>query len=107
MSEPDPDPENLRALGEKLDELHRQEAQRKMLPPPTSGEITFRFTTELVVGAVVGGGIGWGLDWLFHTRPLLMIVMCLLGVAAGIRNVIVAAKEINARVLAAQEKKES
>ena len=105
MSEPDP--ERLRELGQKLDEIRRQEEQRKLGPPPTGGAITFRFATEMVVAALAGGGLGWVLDRVFNTKPVFLIVMCLLGVAAGIRNVISAAKEINARMQAAQDKKES
>jgi ATP synthase protein I len=107
MSEPDPDPEKLRALGQKLDAIQRLGDKRKNLPPPSSGEIAYRFATELVATTVVGGGIGWGLDWLFHTRPLLTIVLFMLGAAAGIRNVVLASKEFNARFEAGRDKKES
>ena len=55
----------------------------------------------------MGGGLGWGIDWLagrigFHTRPVFLIVFFLLGAATGIRNVMRAAKEIDAEVAAAQ-----
>jgi len=67
--------------------------------------IAFRFSTELVAGLVVGGGLGWGIDWLmarigFHTRPAFLIVFFMLGAAAGIRNVMRAAKELNAAMAA-------
>jgi ATP synthase protein I len=63
--------------------------------------IAGRFTTELVAALVMGGGLGWGLDWLcgtlgFHTRPVFLVVFFVLGAAAGIRNVVRAANEINA-----------
>ena len=59
-----------------------------------------------------GGGIGWGLDWLcgrfgFHTRPVLMLVFFVLGMAAGIRNVMRAAKEINAEIANRRSDKET
>ena len=71
--------------------------------------IAFRFTTEMVAALVVGGALGWGLDWLagrigFHTRPLFLVVMFVLGAGAGIRNVFRAAKEINARLSAPADK---
>ena len=53
---------------------------------------------------VVGGGLGWLLDNYLHTKPIFIIVLSLLGGAAGIRNVIVAANEMNAAI-AAQDKK--
>jgi len=110
MSDSAPDPDNLRALGKRLDEVQqRREAERKPSTPPTSMGIAFRFTAELVSALVVGGGVGWGLDWLFgrigfHTRPVFLLVMFVLGAAAGIRNVMRAAKEINAEVSAANDK---
>ena len=71
--------------------------------------IAGRFAAELVAALVVGGAIGWGLDWLFgrfgvHTRPVFLLVMVVIGAAAGIRNVMNAAKEINAEVAAKQDK---
>ena len=74
--------------------------------------IAFRFATELVAGLVVGGGLGWGIDWLmarigFHTRPVFLIVFFVLGAAAGIRNVMRSAKEINAEIAAARSDKET
>jgi ATP synthase protein I len=107
MSEPEPDPEKLRALGQKLDEIHRLGAKRGNLSPPKAGEIAYRFATELVATTLVGGGIGWGLDWLFKTGPFLTIALFLLGAAAGVRNVALASKDFNARFEAERDKRES
>jgi len=98
-----PDHEELRALGSRLDEVRRREEARKVKPPPTSLGIAFRFSTELFAALIVGAAIGWGLDRLFKTAPTLMLVFGILGVAAGIRNVIRAAKEINAQIAAASD----
>lgn len=109
MSDHAPDPEKLRALGERLDEAQgRRKATAGKAPPAPLG-IAFRFTAEMVSALVVGGGLGWGLDWLaghfgFHTRPLFIIVMFVLGAGAGIRNVLRAAKEINAEITASNDK---
>ncbi|HEX3944279.1 MAG TPA: AtpZ/AtpI family protein [Rhizomicrobium sp.] len=97
MSEDAPEPENLRALGQRIEALKRQDFPPPKKTAPTSGEVAIRFATELVSAVIVGGAIGWGLDWLFGTRPALTIALFLLGAAAGIRNVIVASKEINRR----------
>ena len=72
---------------------------------PASWESPDRFATELVAALVVGGGLGWGMDWLFghfgfHTSPVFLIVFFVLGAAAGIRNVMRAANEINAEMAA-------
>ncbi|HEY0106831.1 MAG TPA: AtpZ/AtpI family protein [Rhizomicrobium sp.] len=100
-----PDPRNLRELGERLDEAQRKRQLRTTRPPPTQMGIAGRFATELVAALLVGGALGWGIDWLFghfgvHTRPVFLIAMVVLGAAAGIRNVMRAAGEINADIAA-------
>ena len=102
-----PDPDRLTDLGKRLDEIQTKQAGRDKRPPPSQSGIAFRLATELVAGLVVGGGLGWGIDWLFghfgiRTRPAFMIVFLLLGIAAGIRNVMRAANEINAEVAKAR-----
>jgi ATP synthase protein I len=99
------EPENLRELGQRLDEVQKRNAKRDTHPPPTQLGIASRFATELVAALLVGGALGWGLDWLFgffgiHTRPLFIVVFFVLGAAAGIRNVMRAANEINAEIAA-------
>ncbi len=106
MSEPDPDPEKLRALGQKLDEVNKQRRARDVGPPPTQAGIAFRFTTEMVLATAMGAAIGWCIDWAFHTRPFGIVIMSLLGAVAGIRAVIKAAEEINAQVAKAAAPKD-
>jgi ATP synthase protein I len=100
-----PDPDRLRALGQRLDETQKLRAAGNKTPPPSQAGIAGRFTTELVAALVVGGGLGWGLDWLcghfgFHTRPVFLVIFFVLGAGAGIRNVVHAANEINAAMAA-------
>ncbi|MGH9810599.1 MAG: AtpZ/AtpI family protein [Terriglobia bacterium] len=57
----------------------------------------FKFAAELVVGVVVGGGIGWALDKQFGTAPWFMIVLVILGFAAGLLNVVRAAQRAQAQ----------
>ncbi len=95
-------PDELRKLGQRLDE-----AQRRLAVPASSRApqsqlgIAGRISTELVAALLVGGGLGWGIDWLFghfgfHTRPAFLLVCFVLGAAAGIRNVMRVAEELNA-----------
>jgi F0F1-type ATP synthase assembly protein I len=42
--------------------------------------------------ALIGFGIGFGLDRLLHTRPWLMLVFTVLGLAAGFVNLVRAAR---------------
>jgi ATP synthase protein I len=99
------DPDKLRDLGKRLDDLQKRRVAGAGRPPPTQTGIAFRFATELVAALIVGGGLGWGIDWLLgrfaiHTRPVFLILFFVLGAAAGIRNVMRAAKEINAEIAA-------
>ena len=50
--------------------------------------IGLRAASEFVSAVAVGAAIGWGLDWLFRTKPLFIIVFFMIGVAAGVWNVI-------------------
>ena len=98
-----PDPDRLNELGKRVDEAQARQTARDKRPAPSPLGIAGRLTTDLVAGVVVGGGLGWGIDWLFghfgiHTRPLFLIVFFVLGAAAGIRNVVYAAHELNAEI---------
>ena len=97
------DPDRLRDLGQKLEDAQKRQAAGAKAHPPTQLGIAGRFATELVAALVVGGGLGWGVDWLLgrfglHTKPVFLIVFFVLGAAAGIRNVMRAANEINAKM---------
>lgn len=46
-----------------------------------------RIGVEMVTTTLVGTGLGWAADDWLGTRPWLMIVMMLLGAAAGVMNV--------------------
>ena len=54
----------------------------------------FRLGTELVAAVVVGTIIGFILDSWFGTKPWFIIIFFLLGVTAGILNVIRTAKKM-------------
>ena len=54
----------------------------------------FKLGTELVAAVVVGTIIGFILDSWFDTKPWLIIIFFFLGAAAGILNVIRAAKRM-------------
>ena len=56
----------------------------------------FRMASEFVAAVIVATALGMALDAIFGTRPILMIVLLLLGFAAGVVNVTRAAAEMNA-----------
>lgn len=86
-------------LGQKLDKVNARRTPPGRGSNNASGEAygtAFKFAAELVVGVVVGGGVGWALDRQFGTAPWLMIVLVILGFAAGLLNVVRAAREAQA-----------
>jgi ATP synthase protein I len=90
-----PDPDDLRALGKRLDEVRRQNEPRREEAPPTSLGIASRFATEFVVAVAFDRWLG--------TRPIFLLVLFVLGAAAGMRNVMRAAAKINAEQAASQK----
>lgn len=93
---PAPEPDDLSALGRKIDEARGADPKRQGGAPPGAMGIAFRFATELVVAIGFCTGLGWLLDRWLHTTPIFIVIMFVLGAAAGIRNVMQAAKELNA-----------
>jgi ATP synthase protein I len=96
----DPDDEAA-ALRARLDRLKGDLKGRA--PPPRGAEqkpepqssasgsamsLGLRAGSEFVSAVILGLGIGWVLDRALHTNPAFLIVFFLIGVAAGIWNVI-------------------
>tara|TARA_R110002072_G_scaffold77568_5_gene180699 strand:+ start:495 stop:839 length:345 start_codon:yes stop_codon:yes gene_type:complete len=53
-----------------------------------------KLSGDLLAGLFVGGALGWGIDQLAGTAPWVMLVGLLTGFAAGMRNLIRTAKQI-------------
>jgi ATP synthase protein I len=86
-------------IGRKLDALKPREVRAdapKGGPSQSAYGAAFKFASELIVGVVVGGGLGWALDRQFGTAPWLMILLVILGFAAGLLNVVRAAQRAQA-----------
>ena len=56
----------------------------------------FRLASEFAAAIIVGAGLGYLIDMVLPTRPWGMVVLLLLGFAAGVLNVVRATKEMNA-----------
>ena len=78
-------------LGEQVREArqrhdHDQGSGQPVLPAERGASAGYRVSVELFAGMLFGGGLGWFLDREFGTRPWLMVVLFLLGSAAGLLN---------------------
>lgn len=74
-------------------EANKPKDQRGLNEATTYG-IATRLVAELIAGLLIGVLFGWYLDQLFDTKPWLMIVFLIMGSAAGIMNVMRAAKQM-------------
>ena len=48
--------------------------------------LAYRLIVEILAGIGVGGFVGWWLDMVLGTKPILMLVLLFLGMAAGLMN---------------------
>ena len=74
-------------------------ARKKLEGPESKPDTKYKTLTlawqmilELVVGAVIGGVIGYALDWAFGTLPLFLILFMGFGVAAGVKAMLITAR---------------
>jgi ATP synthase protein I len=67
-----------------------QDPEPAKIPPGTARAfaVAWALPFELVVPMVVGGAAGYFLDRWLHTKPALLLVLGLLGLAIGIRNLV-------------------
>jgi ATP synthase protein I len=65
-----------------------QKPEPKASPAGSAMSLGLRAGSEFVSAVIIGLGIGWVLDRALHTNPAFLIVFFLIGVAAGIWNVI-------------------
>ena len=86
-------------LIKKIDEFNEKERLTKtsnnIEKRGNSIGLAFRLSTELVSGIVVGSVMGWSLDKWLGSQPWFFLIFFILGIAAGIINVIKTAKNMN------------
>ena len=92
----------LQRLGERLNSVSRP-SENGSGPRQAANASAFSrglmLSTELVGGVLVGAGLGWLLDFWLGTSPWGLIVLLLLGFAAGVLNVMRAAGVVRERDL--------
>jgi len=80
----------------KKDRLGKAAAVAMRQREMTGSGKAFRMVSEFVSAVIVATALGFAIDAIFGTRPIFMIVFLLMGFAAGMLNVVRAAKEMNA-----------
>ena len=78
---------------QRLDDLDTRlrDARKGSKPPERTSThremgIAYRVLVEMIAGVGVGGFVGWWLDTWLGTQPLLLVVLLILGFAAGSMN---------------------
>ena len=89
-------------IGKKLDAVNARLTPIDQRAQGAAFGQAFRYAADLIVGVGVGGFLGWALDRQFGTAPWLMILLVVLGFAAGLLNVIRAAQKAQAENEASQ-----
>lgn len=94
--------EETRALAEKIHSAKKDAGlmvEKKSGIHLTGHARAARLGTEFIAAILVGAGIGYFADVMFGTAPWLMLVMVLVGFAAGVLNVVRSANEMNAEAV--------
>ena len=95
------DPDDDEALRARLNRLGADLKSARPPPPSRTAPLSpgdrsaasawslgVKAGSEFVASVALGGAIGWGIDYLLHTKPAFTIVFFLVGVVAGVWNVI-------------------
>lgn len=90
---------NRDSFEKRLQDTRKALEERDLRGTSRSSAYTFglRLATDLIAGVLGGFAIGWALDYWLGTSPGFLLVFTALGMAAGIMNVIRAAKSLEAR----------
>jgi ATP synthase protein I len=96
----DREPDDLDQLGAKLKAARERtgtDGTKELASEGSSFGYGLRLSVELLAGLLVGLGIGYAIDGWLGTRPWLMLVFMILGLAAGILNVMRVSRQMDQR----------
>ena len=99
------DAENpLKSLEKKIEDAKKGvEPQSSAQNKFSAAEVGWRMIIELTAGVFIGFGLGYGLDFLFNTKPVFILILTLLGFAAGVKTMMKTARELQEKELSAQD----
>lgn len=90
-----PDPVRLKRLEERIKAVKQAHAPKPTVEDHYSAASQgWRMVIELVSGLGVGFVFGYGLDVLFGTLPVFLVLLTLLGFAAGVKVMLRTAREV-------------
>jgi ATP synthase protein I len=96
MNKKDNTSDKLEAINERIQKVRLKDIESsKVNENHKKANLAWRMVIELVVGMVIGFFIGYSIDTFFNTEPVFIIIMSLLGFAAGIRTMMRTSRELN------------
>lgn len=95
------DADRLKALEARIKQVKAGEDEvHHMKKDYSQAQLAWRMVIELVAGLGIGFVIGYGLDYFLGTLPIFLVIFIFLGFAAGVRTMLLSAKEIQTKQLA-------
>ena len=88
-----------KAAHEAREAEKRRQAEQADEANLSAGAYALRFGVEFAVSILVGGFLGWLVDAFAGTKPWGLLIGGCFGIAAGIRAIMRAYRELNARAL--------
>ena len=82
--------DRLNALGEKISSAKSKKLNLDTVDTQPNSKLMglgMRVALEMIASLGVCGFIGWYLDGIFNTKPWVLLVFLILGIAAGLRSV--------------------
>ncbi len=98
MTALDEDRKRLERLERELAELRRRKEgnhRRRDNPHAAASHLVLRLLTDLGAGLIAGVLLGWSIDRWLETNPWGIVLGSLLGLAAGVRNVLRTADSVS------------
>ena len=93
--------DRLKALEKRIESAKAGEAELPhMKKDYAQANLAWRMVIELVAGLGIGFGMGYGLDYVLGTLPLFLVIFTLLGLAAGVKTMLLSAREVELKLAA-------
>lgn len=89
---------SLDKLQAKIDKAKKPESTGTANVPKADISQAMRLSIDLSSGVLVGVGAGYLLDRLSDTLPLFLIIGLFIGMAAGVKNMMISAKAIDKKL---------
>lgn len=78
--------DKLTELGKKIEAMQHN-SKKKPIQPAANSEGAWVVASELIGGVTIGGLLGYYLDDYFHTKPLFLLILLILGLISSLYTI--------------------